>query len=80
MGQSVQPLTITLKKIVKETGASAVYWSRRYEPASLDRDTKIKRELRLLNIDAQSFNAALLYEPWTIANKQGKPFQVFTPF
>lgn len=74
-----KPLEV-LKQLIAETGASAVYWSRCYEPASLDRDTLIKRELRLKEIDAQSFNACLLYEPWTIANKQGKPFQVFTPF
>ena len=28
----------------------------------------------------ESFNAALLHEPWMIRNKSGKPFQVFTPF
>lgn len=69
-----------LNQLIDETGASAVYWSRRYEPLSLDRDTKVKAELLKAEIDAQSFNSALMYEPWTIVNKQGKPFQVFTPF
>ena len=31
-------------------------------------------------LEAESFNAALLHEPWTIQNQSGKPFQVFTPF
>jgi deoxyribodipyrimidine photo-lyase len=31
-------------------------------------------------VTAQSFNAALLFEPHTIQNKSGRPFQVFTPF
>jgi deoxyribodipyrimidine photo-lyase len=44
------------------------------------RDSAVKTELHGRGIQAESFNANLLYEPWTIANKQGKPFQVFTPF
>lgn len=69
-----------LEMLIAETGAFAVYWSRRYEPACIERDTEIKRELLSKKIDAQSFNSSLMFEPWTIANKQGKPFQVFTPF
>lgn len=69
-----------LNELIAQTGATAVYWNRRYEPSSIERDTAVKRELIDSGIDAQSFNAALLYEPWTIANKQGKPYQVFTPF
>lgn len=69
-----------LNQLITETGATAVYWSRRYEPASIERDTIVKNKLLSKKIEAQSFNASLMYEPWTIANKQGKPFQVFTPF
>jgi deoxyribodipyrimidine photo-lyase len=69
-----------LQQLVKETKASAVYWSRCYEPESIRRDSQIKTSLREEGVEAESFNSALLYEPWTIANKQGKPFQVFTPF
>ena len=29
---------------------------------------------------AQSFNASLLCEPWSITNKAGEPFKVITPF
>lgn len=70
----------TLKQVLTETGASAVYWSRCYEPASLERDAEIKKELIANKIDVQSFNASLLFEPWTVVTKQGKPYQVFTPF
>lgn len=69
-----------LKELIRQTGAQAVFWSRRYEPYALARDAAVKKALIADNIDAQSFNASLLYEPWTIANKQGRPFQVFTPF
>lgn len=69
-----------LRLLIKETQANAVYWNRRYEPAVIARDTSIKSDLKDEGIDVHSFNANLLFEPWTIHNKQNKPFQVFTPF
>jgi len=69
-----------LCRLVAETGASAVYWNRRYEPAIIARDSQIKQALREKSIEARSFNGALLYEPSEVKNKSGLPFQVFTPF
>lgn len=69
-----------LKNLVGETGATAVYWNRRYEPDVVKRDSEIKRSLREESVEAESFNSSLLFEPWNIGNQQGKPFQVFTPF
>jgi deoxyribodipyrimidine photo-lyase len=70
----------TLRALVRETGAGAVYWNRRYEPALIARDKQVKEALRADGIAAESFNSALLFEPWTVANRAGRPFQVFTPF
>ena len=69
-----------LQALLRETGATAVYWSRRYEPLVTARDRLIKETLRTSGLEARSFNAALLAEPWDIENLSGKPFQVFTPF
>ncbi len=69
-----------LQNLVQETGAEAVFWNRRYEPAIIARDRKVKESLREAGLHAESFNGALLHEPWTIQNKSKKPFQVFTPF
>lgn len=74
------PALTTLQQLVGETGAPAVFWNRRYEPVAWERDDRIKRELNALGVAAETFNASLLHEPWTIQNKSGKPFQVFTPF
>ena len=70
----------TLLALIKETGATAVFWNRRYEPAVTARDTQIKTTLREAGLQVESFNGALLHEPWTIQNQSKKPFQVFTPF
>lgn len=69
-----------LKKLLRETGADAVYWGRRYEPLVIDRDRRIKESLRETGVEVRSFNSALLVEPWDVQNLSGKPFQVFTPF
>ena len=69
-----------LRTLAHETGADALYWSRRYEPAVIARDRLIKDTLRGEGMAVRSFNAALLAEPWDVQNQSGKPFQVFTPF
>ena len=66
--------------MIRETGATAVHWSRRYEPAVIARDRTIKDTLRGEGVEVRSFNAALLTEPWDVQNLSGKPFQVFSPF
>lgn len=71
---------VVLRELLQETGATAVYWSRRYEPIAIARDGHIKETLRAEDIEIRSFNAALLTEPWDVQNQSGKPFQVFTPF
>ena len=69
-----------LRSIVKSTGASGIFWNRRYEPMAIARDSAIKNEFSTSGLDAESFNGSLLNEPHTIANKSGGPFQVFTPY
>ncbi|MHB1059562.1 MAG: deoxyribodipyrimidine photo-lyase, partial [Rhodanobacter sp.] len=69
-----------LRELIRGSGATAVYWNRLYEPASIVRDTRIKSALREDGIEVHSHNAALWCEPWTIATQQGDPYKVFTPY
>jgi deoxyribodipyrimidine photo-lyase len=69
-----------LVSLLKATGATRIVWNRRYEPTIIERDTRIKTELRNLGVETASYNSALLNEPWTVLTKSGGPFQVFTPF
>ena len=74
------PSLATLLELARECGADAVCWSRRYEPASIARDTLVKSALKEAGLEAESFNSALLYEPWNLKTGQGGPYRVFTPF
>jgi len=69
-----------LREVARESGADAVFWNRCYEPDLLRRDKRVKAGLRRDGLRAESHNASLLFEPWEMENKSGKPFQVFTPF
>jgi deoxyribodipyrimidine photo-lyase len=74
------PALPTLRRLCAECGADAVFWSRRYEPAAMERDRAVKSALRADGLLAESRHGALLLEPWEIANQSGKPFLVFTPY
>jgi len=65
--------------VIAETGADAVFWNRRYTAAK-DADAALKTSLRDAGIEVQSFQAALLFEPWTVTTAEGNPYKVFTPF
>lgn len=66
--------------LVRDTGASAVYWNRSYEAWRIERDTELKTLLGKSGIEAESHNGALLWEPWEVKKGDGTPFKVFTPF
>jgi deoxyribodipyrimidine photo-lyase len=69
-----------LPGLAKTVGATRVVWNRCYEPFAVARDTAVKSSLRAAGINAESYCGNLLFEPWEIANKDGGPFRVYTPF
>lgn len=74
------PAAQILAKLADETGAAALFWNRLYDPASRNRDEAIKSAHKSAGRRVESFNAALLAEPWEVKTGQGRFFQVFTPF
>ena len=68
-----------LKSLIDETGATAVYWSRLYDPETKERDTEIKTQLKNQQVDAQSYAGHLLFEPWTVETKTGGYYRVYSP-
>ena len=69
-----------LDRLIEVSGATAVHWNRCYEPKAIERDTQIKAALRGRSVEARSFNAGLLHEPWEIVTGAGGPFKVYSPF
>ncbi len=69
-----------LQGLIRETGAQSVLWNRVYDPAGIARDREVKAELRSGATEARSCPGAILFEPWGVATRDGKPYSVFSPF
>jgi deoxyribodipyrimidine photo-lyase len=74
------PARETLTRLIDETGAGGVWWSRLYDPPSVARDTGVKAALKATGREARSFAGHLLHEPWEIETGQGGYYRVFTPY
>ncbi len=69
-----------LPSLAAESGATAVYWNRCYEPQSLAGDKRIEDALRNAKIPHENFQGNLLIEPWDNVKDDRTPYKVFTPF
>lgn len=74
------PLVNTVIQLVERAGVQAVYFSRAYEPWLATAQQTLFERLEAKGIHCKRFGSRLLLEPEQVLNKQGKPFQVFTPF
>ena len=69
-----------LRDVIKETGADAVYWNKRYEPALRQRDRHLAEALREDGVVCDAFEGAILHDPERVQTGRGGPYRVFTPF
>ncbi len=77
----VRGMTATaLARLATTTGATAVFWNKRYEPAALRTSEEVKRRLRADAVATHEFDGTVLTDPITFRNRSGKPYQVFTAF
>ena len=74
------PALQVLQDLVRDTRATAVFWSRAYDPASKARDTAVKAGLRAAGVTAQSCTGFLLHEPWAVETGTGGYYKVYTPY
>ncbi|MCX2723005.1 cryptochrome/photolyase family protein [Roseibium salinum] len=66
--------------LAAKIGAKAVFWNRCYEPHAIERDSDIKSALTSSGVNARSFKASLLHEPWELQTGSGGPYKVYSPF
>ncbi len=69
-----------LPGIVVESSAHAVVWNRRYGLAERTTDAALKASLADHGVEATSYQANLMYEPWEVTSGKGEAYKVFTPF
>jgi len=69
-----------LARLAEETGARTVVCHGRYEPAALKLEHAVATRLKKEGIRFEALPGHLLFEPDEVNNKEGKPYQVYTPF
>ncbi|WP_424347924.1 cryptochrome/photolyase family protein [Kocuria sp. CH-021] len=74
------PAEHVLPEVLGRTGAGGITWNRRYGGPELAVDAGVKQWCAEHGVEAHSFQAALLHEPWTLRTGAGGPYKVFTPF
>ncbi|WP_394253240.1 cryptochrome/photolyase family protein [Arthrobacter pityocampae] len=67
-------------RLVEESSAGSVFWNRRYGLAERTVDAALKESLTDQGVEATSFQANLMYEPWEVTSGAGEAYKVFTPF
>jgi deoxyribodipyrimidine photo-lyase len=74
------PVLRVLQSLVRESGADAIFWTRRYEPPLAARDLALQQTLREAGLLAESRGGRLLAEPEQLRTQSGGPYQIFTPY
>lgn len=69
-----------LVRLVEETGATAIFWNRIFEPVAWRRDQHVAAILEDLRLTVGQFNASQLFEPSSINKQDGTPYKVFSPY
>ena len=69
-----------IAELASQTGAVHLFWNRRYGLPERTVDAAVKAWAGEHGVQASSFQANLLFEPWTVRTGAGGPYKVFTPF
>lgn len=67
-------------RIVRETGSTAVFFTRAYEPWAIIAEHDLKSIFKAEGIAFKRYGGALLCEPEAVRTKSGEPYKVYTPF
>ncbi|NVJ98021.1 MAG: deoxyribodipyrimidine photo-lyase [Alphaproteobacteria bacterium] len=69
-----------LQKAMQQTGAGAIYLTRGYSPYERETEQAVHAYAVENDLLCRRFAGNLLLEPEMVENKQGRPYEVFTPF
>jgi deoxyribodipyrimidine photo-lyase len=69
-----------LSDLVRKLDVDLVVWNRRFEPAPLAQERRVEAALDALGVQWSAFCGNHLFDPEEVATKEGRPYQVYTPF
>jgi deoxyribodipyrimidine photo-lyase len=68
-----------LAKLAATTGATALYFTRRFEPVSLRQEKEVRKSLSPA-VEVQVYKDGLVHDPKKVLTRTNTPYRVFTPF
>ncbi len=71
---------IVLEKLLRDSGAKALHFTRDYAPWSAALEQRVKALCDRLGVACHRHGGFLLHEPETIRNGMGEVYKVYTPF
>ncbi|SFT37949.1 deoxyribodipyrimidine photo-lyase [Arthrobacter sp. ov118] len=74
------PAARIIKDLATETSADTLLWNRRYGGPERTVDAGLKKWATAAGISTTSYQANLMFEPWTVRTGGGGPYKVYTPF
>jgi len=69
-----------LGNLCKKHKVDKLFFNERYEAFSMEEEDEVQRLLSSQGVACYQLPGSLLYNPKTLKNQQGNPYQVFTPF
>jgi deoxyribodipyrimidine photo-lyase len=69
-----------LPELAAEIGATAIYFTRAYEPWAIDVENKLKDALSASSVELKRYSGRLLKEPGELKTQSGNPYKVYSPF
>jgi deoxyribodipyrimidine photo-lyase len=69
-----------LETLIRKHKAEALYYGANYEPEERKIESRVEALCKRYGIASHKFHHNLLYNPETVLTKEGKPYQVYTPF
>lgn len=74
------PVVEEIVSLVKETGATCVFWHSHVEPSMRKIENQLQKELEAHGCSHRAFFDNFLFVPGSVLNGKNEPYQVFTPF
>lgn len=69
-----------IERLIKETGAQAVYFNRDYDPFGREAEKRVRERCRSFGVDCFDFQDSVMHEPANVLTGEGMPYRVFTPY
>jgi deoxyribodipyrimidine photo-lyase len=71
---------VVFKQLTGKYSIRGVYVNTDYEPEAIERDQKVEKMLRLLDINFYSYKDQVIFHQNDVVKSNGEPYTVFTPY